>query len=111
MNRLLMVQDEPIPPIVLYDREFEQENADGTFTRTRFLPDDTVTALFRGNVERALLPYIENEVGGVPQPGIKIENKIIETMRRKEVSRAMTCGIPLIADTRKIFSVVVDGAG
>lgn len=104
INTLLSLQEEPVPPIVLYDAEYEQENADGTFTKQRYLEQHKVVALVRGNTERALLPFVEND----NRPGIFVENKVIETMPRKEVSRAMTCGFPLVADTRYLFGVTVD---
>jgi hypothetical protein len=100
------LQRRDIPPLVIYDGQFEQENADGSFTRTRFTDDDYVIALTDGMAERAVLPLAEKNF----EPGIFTLYEVIDQAPRKERAVAMASGVPFVRDSRVLCAQKVDAA-
>jgi hypothetical protein len=97
------MQRRDIPPLVLFDAQYQQENPNGTFSRLRYSDPSIVNFLTKGMGERALMGYPENDFN----PGVRVESFVESTMPRREVSRAMAAGVPFISDPRFLSALKV----
>lgn len=84
--------------LIIFDAEYSQENADGTVTNLRYMPQDYVVLTSAGALEQAFVPTVENNFA----PGIFQNSKVVEEAPRVERTVAVGNMIPACFDRRKL---------
>lgn len=84
--------------IELLDAMYSEEAANGTVTDKYFLDDDIYFFAEPGNLERAIVPCVENNMN----PGIYVAARVLDDAPRRERIAGVANGLPFLKDSRKI---------
>lgn len=84
--------------VEIFDGMYSEEAANGTVTDKYFLPDDTYFFPEPGNLERAIVPCVENNMN----PGLYVAARVLNDAPRQERIAGVANGLPFLKDSRKI---------
>lgn len=104
LNDILEVRD--IPPIVLFDERFQQEDADGNYTQGRFMPENKFAFLKKNMGERAIGETIESKhsINSRPQNGIYTRTFQKSQSPLLDVSEVVATALPVVVNDKHLYA-------